>query len=522
MPNKSQATRKATQQVKKIRQAVSDNLVDLEENLATRAGPNELNQKIGQIDTDLDGLRRQLNKTNMALMENLSQINDKDTNLRAKVTQAYQHLGELDSAYQFLSNQSVDISKEIKSVTKRINEVSQKSDERFDNLGEEYRAVVQRIEELAAKSKRTTQELNKSIKANAQAMKELEQKLIAEIDDLAHTSRERDNSLEQKSETLAKGLRKADEEIRASQARLIKMQAIDQALEKRAEALESTSHELTNKSRELSRSTTILNNRTQEMSRVIAELQETTQEHGTLITTLQEHAEKTTKALFTLILQEKRHFRLLSASLGLLLLAFLGYLLYNQAHWREETMANTALQSGIDNLTQGLAVTDNRLTMMDNRLGAFNQSSMASDKALKKEISTINQKLVTMGDQIDSLDGRLNNLRPHRTFGNGNVIHGPVWLTQQVASHYVIHLATLRDKQALYQLAERYSHYLKGDLAYLPVDINGSQRFALVYGSFESETQATSVLSRLPRYIERQRPRVHEMRRVQHYLADSS
>jgi hypothetical protein len=86
----------------------------------------------------------------------------------------------------------------------------------------------------------------------------------------------------------------------------------------------------------------------------------------------------------------------------------------------------------------------------------------------------------------------------------------------------VIHVATLCDKQELYQLAERYSHYFKDDLSYVPVDVNVSQRFALVYGQFESEAKASAALSRMPRYIERQRPSVHQMGAVQQYLADGS
>lgn len=77
--------------------------------------------------------------------------------------------------------------------------------------------------------------------------------------------------------------------------------------------------------------------------------------------------------------------------------------------------------------------------------------------------------LATIGDQVDSLDDRLTNLHPSRTFGNGNVIHDPTWLAQQAAGQYVIDLATLSDKQA-----EHYSHYLQDDLAYLPVNDNGT------------------------------------------------
>ncbi|MEJ2453256.1 MAG: hypothetical protein P8103_03750 [Candidatus Thiodiazotropha sp.] len=520
MSNKTQATKQAAQQAKRIRKAVSNNLVELDEKPGARSNPGELNQKIGQIDADLDGLRKELNTTNKGLMNNLTQLNEKDTDLRSKVTEAYQQLGHLDNAYRTLTDKSADISREIKAVSKHINEVNKKAETDIGSLSDEHGVLVNRVEELTAKSKKTTQDLNKSIKANTKAMLELEKNLLTEIDDLANASKSRDEDLDKKTEVLAEGLTKADAEIQANQARLIKMQAIDQALEKRALALEATTTDLTKKSRELSRSTTILNQRTQQLSESVRALQATTEEHGHKINGLQQRAEKTANALYALIMQEKRHFRLLGASLALLLLGFLGFLLYNNANWQEETAINGALQTGITVVSDDLAVTDNQVTRLDSSLGQLQQQSQAADEATQEEITTINRKLATIGDQVDSLDGRLNNMRPHRSFGNGNVIHGPEWLARQAAGQYVIHLATLADKQALYQLAERYSTYLKDDLAYLPVAVNGSQRYALVYGQFESEAKANSALSRMPRYIERQRPSVHQMGVVQKYIAD--
>ncbi len=522
MSHKAQATKQAAQQAKKIRKAVSDNLVELDEKTGGRSNPGELNRKIGQIDADLDGLRKELSTTNKGLMSNLTQLNEKDTDLRSKVSEAYQQLGELDNAYRSLSDRSADISRDIKAVSKRINEVNQKTETDIGSLSEEYGVLVDRVEELAAKSKKTTQDLNKSIKATTKATLELEKNLLTEIDELANASKSRDQDLDKKTEALAEGLSRADAEIQANQARLIKMQAIDQALEKRALALEETTSELTKKSRELSRSTTTLNQRTQQLSESVRALQATSEEHSYKIGGLQQRAEKTASALYALILQEKRHFRLLGASLALLLLGFLGFLVYDQANWQEETATNTALQTGITILSDDLAATDNQVARLDSSLGQLQQQSQAADAAVQEEITSINRKLSTIGDQVDSLDGRLTTMRPLRTFGNGNVIHGPEWLAQQAAGQYVIHLATLADKQALYQLAERYSTYLKDDLAYLPVDVDGAQRYALIYGQFESESKAASALSRMPRYIERQRPSVHQMGVVQKYIADGT
>jgi myosin heavy subunit len=514
MSKSTQATKQAAQSAKKIRKAVTDNLVDLDEKAPERANPKELNQKINQIDTDLDSLRSELTTTNKGLKTSLSSLENKDTDLTTRVSEAYQKLGELDASYNSLTDKSANISREIKTITKTINEISQKTGEEIGTLSEGYQELIARTEELAHKSKLTTQNLNKSIKANAQAMKEVEEKLLSEIDGVDKSSQQRDESLNETTKHLESNLNKAEEEIRSSQAKMLKMQAVDQALEKRSEALEATTDELTKKSRELSRSTTLLNKRTGELGEAIAALQVTTEEHQEMIGDLQEQSEKTSQALVAAIMQEKRHFVTLGVGLGLFLFAFIGYMLYQSANWNSEADNNASLADGVNTLNTNLGQVDNRVSNVRDQM-------LLGDAGLYKEIDTINDKLTSMGDQVDSVDGRVNNIRPHRSFGNGNVINGPEWLAAQNANQYVIHLATVGEKKDLYKLAERYSHYLKDDLAYMPLDISGKQGYALIFGQFESESKASAKLSRMPRYIERQSPSVHQMGTVQEYLVNN-
>jgi septal ring-binding cell division protein DamX len=74
------------------------------------------------------------------------------------------------------------------------------------------------------------------------------------------------------------------------------------------------------------------------------------------------------------------------------------------------------------------------------------------------------------------------------------------------------------DKQELYKLAERYHNQLQDELAYLPVTVNRSQRYALVYGNYASKKEADSKLNGLPRQIGRKRPSVHSMQQVQSFI----
>ncbi|MEW8505239.1 MAG: hypothetical protein AB2598_00920 [Candidatus Thiodiazotropha sp.] len=511
MAKRSQASNKhaSSEPVENIN--TKENLVELEGVSSASSLPNELNNKIGKIDSDLDDLRSELKNTNRSVKTSLAHLSDKGSDLTTKVSETYQQLGALDGAYKSLSHKSATISKDIKTISKQINQVNDKSSADIGLLNEGYQALIARTDELSKKSKQTTQTLNKSIKDNAKMLQELESALVAEIDSLAKSSQERDDDLADKSDEISQNLSKAEEDIRSNQARLLKLQEVDQAIEKRVTSVESTAGELSKKSRELSRSTTLLNKQTTQLSEAIDELRIRTDEHSDQISDLQERVEKGAKALVSLIMLEKRHFRILGASLLLVLVALLVFVGYESVNWKSESQINTALQTGIETTAAQLAATDSQL-------GELSNQTAAAHKVMQEEISDINDRLVTMGDQVDTLDGRVTNMRPHRKIGNGNAIHGSAWIAKQPAANHTIHLATVSEKQEIYKLAERYSNHLRDDLAYLPVTIRNTQKYALIYGNFSARSEAESALNRLPPMIERNSPSLHTMQRVQSFI----
>lgn len=511
MAKRSQATKKPASSKPVDNSNKQENLIELEGMPSASSLPNELNNKIGKIDTDLDDLRSELKKTNRSVKTSLTHLSDKGSDLTSKVSETYQQLGALDDAYKSLTEKSTTISKDIKAISKQINQVSDKSDTDIGLLSNGYQALIARTDELAKKSKQTTQTLNKSIKDNANMLQELESALVAEIDSLAKSSQERDESLADKSAEISKNLNRAEEEIKTNQARLLKLQEVDQAIEKRVTNVEATAEELGKKSRELSRSTTALNKQTTLLSDAIDELRIRTDEHDDQISDLQDRVEKGARALVSLIMVEKRHFRILGASLALLLVALLVFVGYENANWNSESQINTALQSDIDSTAAHLAETDAQLVELS-------KQTIASEQATQQELTDINDRLVTIGDQVDTLDGRVTNMRPHRKIGNDNVIHGSAWVARQPAANHTIHLATVSDKQELYKLAERYHSQLKDDLAYLPVTVRNEQRYALIYGNYSAQADAESALNRLPPMIERHRPSLHSMQQVQSFI----
>ncbi|MES9940240.1 MAG: SPOR domain-containing protein [Candidatus Thiodiazotropha sp. 6PLUC2] len=489
------------------------NLVNFESASSSTALPTELNRKIGLIDADLDDLKTDLREANKGVKTKLQDLSEKESDLTSRVSEAYQQLGDLDQAYQSLVKKSSLISKEIKTVSKQLVEVTDKTESEMGSLNSDVQTLIERTEELSEKSRQTTRVLNKSIKDNAKVLRELESQLLTEINALAADSQQRDETLDNKTDKIGSDLVRAEEEIKSSQARLIKMQAVDQALEKRVANIDVTADELTKKSRELSRSTTTLNKRTSELSSAIEELRNKTEEHSGLITDLQDRSEHTDRALFSLIMVEKKHYRTLGIATALLLIGILGFFLYDNANWRAEEQQNLQLQSGVSNNAQQIADSQEQMVELGSK-------SLQTDKIIQKEITTLNKQLTQIEDQVESLDGRVSNIRPNTTFGKGNVIHSDQWLSQQPAKNYTIHLTTVKEKKQLYKIAGRYHNQLQDELAYLPVTVNQSRQYALVYGNYSSREEADRNLSALPRYVERKMPTVHSMQQVQSYIAN--
>jgi chromosome segregation ATPase len=247
MSNSKQATEPSKKEDDSTVRNTGKKLLQLESSSSSTSLPNELNRRIGMIDADLDDLRSELSSTNKGVKTKLLDLSEKGSDLTSKVSEAYQQLGDLDNAYKSLSGKSTQISKEIKSLTKQLAQVSEKSESEIGTLNDGIQTLIERTDELSKKSKLTTKALNKSIKDNAKMLHELEGELLNEINTLATDTQQRDDALDNKTDEISQELVKAEEEIKASQARLLKMQAVDQALEKRIGLLDTTAEDLTKK-----------------------------------------------------------------------------------------------------------------------------------------------------------------------------------------------------------------------------------------------------------------------------------
>ena len=133
------------------------------------------------------------------------------------------------------------------------------------------------------------------------------------------------------------------------------------------------------------------------------------------------------------------------------------------------------------------------------------------------------ERVATMDETLRNLDGRLSAATPQSQFGIDNRVHGPSWLRQQSADHYVITLAEVSEPEQLFQIAQRLNYYLKQTLAYYErQDRQGVTHYVLIYGPFDDRAEAQRISYRLPPPDLRQRPAVVQIRDIIDRPLDSS
>jgi len=492
----------------------NNKLIHLDSDVTRTNRANDINNKINHLETILSDLQGELEAVNKSVEEGLDRLSDNDLDITAKVSETYKRLGEIDGTYKSLSKISDDIDSEVKKLTAEIEIVVEQSAAELDRVEssssaqieetkQQHEQLVVRVNDLVDQSRETNRELTNSIKKNTDALLALEKQLVAEIDALANATEERDNEIADEVESAKKAIEK-------NKARIIQMQAVDEALSKRSTALEIAAAELTDKSRKIESSVGLLDARTSDISAAVIKLQEKSDQQASLISGIQKTAEEMARSLLALTNTEKFHFRSVSGAL-LLVVLLVTTLYFYQNSINEDYSALTATRN---------QMVDQKVVSLQQQNTITNDKLMAMNEKLEGDIKKTNSKLLDLNDQADSLDGRLNRVSPFSQFGRDNVIHGPQWLAGQPSNKLVIQLSMVSDKKALYEIAQRYSYHLKQEqMAYYTVKTAQGEKYVLTYGSFASNAEVSAVLYRLPHYINRQQPNVVAMTEVQRLIS---
>jgi chromosome segregation ATPase len=495
-------------------------LIHLEGEVKQTNRAKDINNKINHLESSLGDLQKELEVVNNWVEEGLDRLSDSDLDITAKVSETYKRLGEIDNTYKTLSKISDDIDGEVKKLTVEMETVAEQSAADLERLetassaqikktNEQHEQLVSRVNDLVEHSRETNKELTSSIKKNTDALLALEKQLVNEIESLANATEERDNEI-------ASDLDVAKKAIEKNKARIIQLQSVDEALAKRATAVEIAAAELTDKSRKLESSVNLLDARTSDISTAVINLQEKSEQQASLITGLQKTAEEIALSLLALTNVEKYHFRTLSGALLLVLLLVTTLYFYQQGI-NEDSNAMVAERTQF--VDQAMVSLHQQDTVANSEIEVIQDKLLAINEKIEGDIKEVNSKLLDINDQTDSLNGRLSNVSPFSQFGQDSIIHGPQWFAEQPENNFVIQLSMVSDKNKLYEIAQRYNHYLKDQVAYYAVKTNRGEQYVLTYGSFSNNADISAALYRMPHYISSQRPNVARIADIQKTLS---
>ena len=474
---------------------------------------NKTLEKITSVESEISQLYRDIDNTNVAISENVKKIESEQTDLSTKVSETYKQLGSVEKSYSTLKTKSNKITKDIKDITLQVETVSDEIrqqiisienntsnlDSKIDvvetqsvQLAKQVTAgqeeLIERTNSIVSEAKKTAMALEKSIKENAALMAKIEAKLVTEIESLAQ-------STDEKTSNLSNDIDKANSEIKSHSAKMLKLQSVDEALDKRAVTLEETAKSLTAETQLLLKSVETLDTRSTALEDTVETLgikvYRIEQENEIQQVQLGLLKEKTTQTNATLVaLSRLVSFNFVSTGIFLTILvaSMIALYIYQDNLWSLESSSTAQrteqVNQQINGLTQHVNTTDDK----------------AADRIaqLENQVITLNQQLKTVNDKNVSLDNRLVNIAPHRKIGNDNILHSQQWIKQQSDDHFSIKVLTAKTEKDMFELAVRYNHYLNDVLSYKTILDKDAVEYILYMGSYADQTTAETAIKSLP------------------------
>lgn len=460
----------------------------------------EINKQMSSLETSINKLNRQLNTTNKQIKTDVERLTSSDAEITDKVAETYKQLGVIENTFQDLNEQSSKINKDLKSINSTIRALEKDSKASLDSAIENqakinadftqtHEDLIGKAEKLSKKATSIAKKLDKSIKDNSKALSDLEERILADLQNIAESSEQRDSAL--------------DDKISSQKAKMLLMQSVDEALEKRAEALELTSQQLIKDSEQLKDATNILDVLTSKLSTDVEALENHTRQlaeqneaQQAQIDGLDDRTDSLSRTLLALASLEKKHFRVLGAGSLVLLIALLAAFFYGE-YMRDTESVVEAQRNGV--VTEQISDLQNRVEDEQMASQVFYNEITLLEKSLDQMKGELDGKIQQMTDQVDSIDGRIQYMAPLYNFGSNNTIHGSQWISQLNPEQKSIKIATVADKQDLYNIAQRYNNHFTQDLAYF---ITADNQYTLIYGGkFDSDQQLDNLLRRMPRYM---------------------
>lgn len=504
--------------------AAKDNLVSMQDS-GKEKQVLEINKQMSALEGSISTLTKKLNTTNKQVKSDVDRLTTSDAEITDKVADTYKQLAVIETTFSDLSKQSNKITTDLKKVNNTIKAFEKTSTEALntaiDNQSEvndefklQHEALIKRAEKLSKNAKTISTKLTKSIKENSKALAQLEAKIVTDLESVAQSSESRDEKLDDK-------INASNDQISSQKAKMLLMQSVDEALDKRAALLEETSAQLIEDSQNLRDSTEILDVLTSKLSADVDALemhtarlaQENIEQQGQ-IDGLQSKTNSIARTLLALATLEKKHFKVLAAGSLLLVLAVIASFFYGEYVRNTEQVVEVQrnevineqvanLQNKVEDEQMASQVFYSEILDLQNNLTQVKSELEEKTAIIKSEIiektEKIKAEIVEMNDTVESLDGRVQYLAPLYNFGSDNTIHGSQWLSTLDADKFSIKVATMTDKQGMYEIAQRYNNYFTEELAYFQTD---KKQYTLVYGgNFNDEQQIKDTLRKMPSYI---------------------
>lgn len=503
-------------------------LISFEEKPPSNTG-KDINKKITSLDRDFEQMRAELVHINQSVEVGMDRLGDTDTDLTAKVSETYKRLGEIDNAYKALIAISSRIDADIQKINGNVSEVAVQSATGLKNLEQtsitqsneftqKNQKVVSKVSQLVETSKLTSEMFTQKIQAATDGMLLIEKNVIAEIERLSAVTDSKTDAIQSS--------------VESNKAKIIKLQSVDEVIIRRATILEISSAELTVKSQNITASLETLQQTTNYLSDGLVKLKDRTDalealtaKHESFIGGLQKSTAEIADKLNSLTGREGRHFNIFTVSFLLLVIttAVIYFSQQSQFDLSEIKMSEHTgiVDNKVANLQQVQAstvvTTDASLAELEAKIEKLN---ITLKQEIGSEIASVSAKVETINDQVQSVEGRFNQSSPFSAIGDDNIIHGKSWLASMPAENFIVQLAFVDNKEALYEIAQRYNFYLKASLATFEVDEAGSKKYVLLSGNYATQQQAMNAIVEMPRYIDMQKPTIKKIDAVQKYLSN--
>ena len=514
-----------------LSQDSKSNLIKLEDAAEVEAnGGKDINRKITILDADLALMREELSAINNSVEEGLDRLGDTDTDLRAKVSETYKRLGEIDNAYKALLEISARIDGDINKLNGDVSEVAEQSAsgiknleisnlEKSHELARKNEQVASRVNELVTTSRMTKELFDERLKATTDNIQKMEHTLVEKINSLAESTSEKDQHIEN--------------QVEQNHAKIIKLQQVDEAIIRRATTLEIKSAELTTNSQRLEQSIEALDSSTQSLTGELENLKAQHEElaaavasNTDMIGMLRSKGDELAENLAALAGIEKRHFTQVTLGMLMLLLVVAAAYFAQQSQFASNDERFVAHADKVENQIANLqqvqssekVVTDSSIDDLQSKV-----ETLAAEKdVLRQELTEVKGELNTVGDRVDSVSGRFDNSSLLNGIGSDNVIHGEHWIIEQPAENYAIQLAVIEAKSDMYELAMSNNSRLKDTLSSVEVVNDSGKRFVLLSGNYPTRAIAQQQLDGMSSIYNWQRPTIVQMRDVQRYISSKA